>query len=32
MLDLIMLAVLGACCGAIVLLIRWCGKQLDSNE
>lgn len=32
LLDLIMLAVLAACCGSIGLLIYWCRKQVTSNE
>ncbi len=32
MLDMIMLAVLAACCGSIVLLIHWCQKQVDRDE
>lgn len=32
MLDLIMLAILGVSIGLVYLLIRWCQKQVDSNE
>lgn len=32
MLDIIMLAVLATCCGVVALLIRWCRKQVDSDE
>lgn len=32
LLDAVMLAVLGGCCGLLVLLMRWCKKQVDSNE
>ena len=32
MLDIIMLAVLAACCGSIALLIYWCQKQVDQEE
>lgn len=32
MLDLAMVAILLACCGLIYLLIRWCEKQVDSND
>ena len=32
MLDLLMLATLAVSCGLVYLLIRWCQKQVDSNE
>ncbi len=32
MLDIIMLAVLAVCCGAIFLLVQWCHKQTESEE
>ena len=32
MLDMIMLAVLAVCSGFIILLIRWCQKQVDASE
>ncbi len=32
MMDFIMLAVLAGCIGSIILLIRWCQKQVDRNE
>ncbi len=32
MLDLLMLGILGACVGLIALLVRWCRKQLDSEQ
>ncbi len=32
MLDVIMLAVLAACCGLVALLVYWCQKQVDSDE
>lgn len=32
MLDIIMLAVLAACCGSIALLVYWCRKQVDLEE
>lgn len=32
MLDIIMVAVLAACCGSIALLIHWCQKQVDQEE
>ena len=32
MLDIIMLAVLAVCCGAIFLLVQWCYKQTESEE
>lgn len=32
MMDVIMLAVLAACYGLVLLLIRWCQKQVDCYE
>ncbi len=32
MLDIIMLAVLAGSCGLIYLLIKWCKKQVESND
>lgn len=32
MLDVIMLAVLSVSFGALALLVRWCGRQVDSDE
>ena len=32
MLDIIMLAILGASCGLIALLIYWCRRQVESND
>lgn len=31
MLDIIMLAVLAACCGVIALLIHWCQRQIEQE-
>lgn len=32
MIDLIMIALILGCCNIIHLLIRWCQKQVDSND
>lgn len=32
MLDIAMVAILIICFGLINLLVRWCKKQVDSNE
>lgn len=32
MMDLIMIGILAVSVGAVVLLVRWCQKQVDQNE
>ena len=32
MLDVTMLAILAASCGLIYMLIKWCKKQVESND
>lgn len=32
MLDLIMVAVIAGCIGLVLLLVKWCQKQVDRNE